>query len=94
MIQIYHNSRCTKSRECLSFFEKSGKDYEIIKYLEEVPTMEELKSIIIKLDIKPIKLVRTKEKIWLTEKTNITINVKILFMVYGFGYPIKILPST
>lgn len=64
MIQIYHNSRCGKSRECLVFLENSGHKYEIIKYLEEIPTFEELKEITRKLDIKPIELVRRKEKIW------------------------------
>lgn len=65
MIQIYHNSRCGKSRECLAFLEKSGQKYEIIKYLEDVPTFDELKEIIKKLGIKPIELVRRKEKIWM-----------------------------
>ncbi|MES2574484.1 MAG: arsenate reductase (glutaredoxin) [Bacteroidota bacterium] len=65
MIQIYHNSRCGKSRECLILLENSGQEYEIIKYLEDVPTFEELKKIIKKLDIKPIELVRRKEKIWI-----------------------------
>lgn len=65
MIQIYHNSRCGKSRECLILLENLGKEYEIIKYLEDVPTFEELKEIIKKLDIKPIELVRRKEKIWI-----------------------------
>jgi arsenate reductase len=64
MIQIYHNSRCGKSRECLVFLENSGQKYEIVKYLEEVPTFMELKEIIQKLDIKPIELVRQKDKIW------------------------------
>ena len=64
MIQIYHNSRCGKSRECLVFLENSGQKYEIVKYLEEVPSFEELKEIIQKLGIKPIELVRRKEKNW------------------------------
>ena len=65
MIQIYHNSRCEKSRECLAFLEDSGKEYEVVKYLEDVPTFEELETIIKKLEIKPIELVRLKEKIWI-----------------------------
>lgn len=65
MIQIYHNSRCGKSRECLVFLKNSGQKHEIIKYLEDVPTFEELKGIIKKLDIKPMELVRRKEKIWM-----------------------------
>ena len=64
MIQVYHNPRCTKSRECLAFLEETGKEYEIVKYLENIPTYEELKGIIEKLNIKPIELVRRKEKIW------------------------------
>lgn len=65
MIQIFHNSRCGKSRECLAFIEDSGKEFEVIKYLENVPTIEELTEIIRKLNIKPLELVRQKEKIWI-----------------------------
>lgn len=65
MIQIYHNSRCGKSRECLAFLEDSGQEYEVVKYLDEVPSFGELKKIIKKLGIKPIELVRRKEKIWI-----------------------------
>jgi len=72
MIQIYHNSRCGKSRECLAFLEDSGKEFEVIKYLENVPTFDELKSIIEKLNSKPIELVRQKEKIWIENFKNTT----------------------
>ncbi len=74
MIQIYHNSRCTKSRECLAFLEESGQKYEVIKYLEKVPTFEELKLIIQKLKLKPIELVRKKEKIWIENFKDKTIS--------------------
>lgn len=65
MIKIYHNPRCRKSREGLQILENSGKDFEVVKYLENVPSFDELKSIIEKLGIKPIDLVRQKEKIWI-----------------------------
>lgn len=65
MIQIYHNSRCGKSRECLAFLEDSGQEYQVVKYLDQVPSFEELQSIVKKLNIKPIELVRKKEKIWI-----------------------------
>ena len=65
MIQILHNPRCGKSRECLSFLQESGKKFEVIKYLENVPTFEALSKIIEKLDLKPIEIVRQKEKIWI-----------------------------
>ena len=74
MIQIYHNSRCGKSRECLAFLENSDKEFEVVKYLDNVPTFEELKSIIEKLAIKPIELVRQKEKIWLEKYKNTTMS--------------------
>lgn len=79
MIQIYHNSRCRKSRECLAFLDESGKEYEVIKYLENSPTFDELKSILGKLGIKPIILVRQKEKIWIENyKTTILTDDEII----------------
>ena len=65
MIQIYHNPRCGKSRNCLAFVEDTKQEYEIIPYLTETPTFDELKELLKKLDIKPIELIRTKEKIWI-----------------------------
>jgi arsenate reductase len=70
MIQIYHNSRCGKSRDCLTYLEQSGKEFQVIKYIETVPTVEELKIIIEKLNIKPLELVRKKEKVWIENFKN------------------------
>jgi len=64
MIKIYHNPRCTKSRQGLALLEASGKTFEVIKYLENVPKSEQLKAIISKLGIKPIDLIRKNEAIW------------------------------
>lgn len=65
MIQIYHNSRCSKSRQCLSLIQNLGKKFEVIKYLENPPTTTELTYLISKLGIEPIDLVRKKEKLWI-----------------------------
>ncbi|QIH37751.1 arsenate reductase [Flavobacterium sp. Sr18] len=65
MIQIYHNSRCGKSRNCLALLENSKKEFEVINYLTNPPSFEELSSILQKLNKKPIELVRQKEKIWI-----------------------------
>jgi len=65
MIKIYHNPRCGKSREGLQILENSGKEFEVVKYLEQIPSKEELEFIIQKLEIEPIALVRQKEKIWI-----------------------------
>lgn len=78
MIQIYHNPRCGKSRNCLLLIKESEKEYEVINYLENVPTFDELVSVIQKLDFEPISLVRQKEKIWIEnfknkEMTNVEI---------------------
>jgi arsenate reductase len=64
MITIYHNPRCTKSREGLCELELLNEPFEIRKYLENPFTKEELIDVINKLGIKPIELVRTKESIW------------------------------
>lgn len=64
MIKIYHNPRCRKSREGLQILEDSGKDFEIIKYLDEIPTEKELSDIIKLLNINPIDLVRKNEATW------------------------------
>ena len=67
MIKIYHNPRCSKSRQGLAILEESGIDFKIIKYLEEQLTYKELEAIISKLGIKPIDLVRKNEVIWKSE---------------------------
>ncbi len=64
MIEIYHNNRCRKSREGLKILENSGKEFKIIKYLENIPSVEELKKVIELLRINPIDLVRKNEAIW------------------------------
>lgn len=64
MIKIYHNPRCSKSRQGLELLENSGKQFEIVKYLENIPSKEELTSIIEKLDIQPIQLIRKTEAVW------------------------------
>jgi arsenate reductase len=64
MIRIYHNPRCRKSREGLEVLEQSGQDFEIVKYLEEIPSKDELKALIGYLGITPEELVRKNEAIW------------------------------
>ena len=64
MIKIYHNPRCSKSRQGLEILEKSGRKFNVIKYIEDVLTEKELLEIIKLLNISPINLVRKNEKIW------------------------------
>lgn len=64
MIKIYHNNRCSKSRCGLDILKESGKDFEIVKYLEEIPNKSEIKELLNLLNIKPIELVRKNEAVW------------------------------
>lgn len=61
MLSIYHNPRCSKSRQTLALLEERGLTPEIIKYLDTPPAPAELKAIIGKLGISPRELLRTGE---------------------------------
>ena len=63
-MKIYHNPRCSKSRQTLQLINEAEKDVEIIEYLKDVPTEEELKSIIDLLGISPEQLLRKNEAIF------------------------------
>ncbi|MCX7549772.1 arsenate reductase (glutaredoxin) [Xanthomarina sp. F2636L] len=64
MIKIYHNPRCSKSRNGLEIVKESGKDYEIRSYLKDIPSKEELKNLLALLNIKAEDLIRKNESIW------------------------------
>lgn len=64
MTTLYHNPRCSKSRQALQLLEEEGETIEIVKYLENPPTHQELKQVIELLDIDPIELVRKQEAEW------------------------------
>ena len=64
MIKIYHNPRCRKSREGLQILQESGKDFEIIEYLKESLSFDEVKAILNLLNIPPNKLLRKNEAVW------------------------------
>ena len=74
MIKIYHNPRCGKSREAIEILETENKTFEIIKYLENPPNQNEITDLIKHLKIKPLDLVRTKEKIWIDQFKNQKLN--------------------
>lgn len=67
MVKIYHNPRCSTSRRGCDTLTEIKEPYQIINYMAEPLSIEELKDLISKLGIKPIELVRTKEEIWKTE---------------------------
>ncbi len=65
-MKIYHNPKCSKSRQTLALIQEKGKEVKIIEYLKTPLTFEDLELILVKLGVSPIQLVRTKEEIWIT----------------------------
>ena len=60
-IKIYHNPRCSKSREALSLLQQHGVDPEVVLYLQDVPSAATLKVLLKALKMRPRQLLRTKE---------------------------------
>ena len=61
---IYHNPRCRKSRETLQILKDKNVKFKIIEYLKNNLSKTQLESLITKLDIEPISLVRRNEQLW------------------------------
>ena len=62
MLKIYHNNRCSKSRQCLALIPQDG--VEIIDYIKNPMTKAELSSLIKKIGITPMQLIRKGEPVW------------------------------
>ncbi|HYF97490.1 MAG TPA: arsenate reductase (glutaredoxin) [Coxiellaceae bacterium] len=63
-VTIYHNPRCSKSREALQLLQSHGIEPNIRLYLENPPTPAELSELLKKLSIKARELIRTKETLY------------------------------
>jgi arsenate reductase len=61
MTTIYHNPRCSKSRETLQLLESRGIKPDVVLYLETPPDAQTLKNLLKKLGLKPRELMRQKE---------------------------------
>ena len=62
MTRIYHNPRCSKSRQALALLEENSIETEIILYLQYPPSAQEILTICSMLSIEPKQLIRSKEK--------------------------------
>ena len=83
-IKIFHNPRCSKSRQTLAILEDNGVDFDIIEYLKESPNKETLLQIINLLDINPRDLMRKGETVYKEKnlnRENLTDDDLIQFMV-------------
>lgn len=63
-IKIWHNPKCSKSREAMEILKEKKCDAEVVKYLEESPDKEQIKAILKMLGIAPRELMRVKEDIY------------------------------
>ena len=61
-IEIWHNPRCRKSREGLKLLEDKGLEFEIRSYLDNPPTVDELRSTLKKMGLEPRDIIRKQEK--------------------------------
>ncbi|MGA1931300.1 arsenate reductase (glutaredoxin) [Arcobacter sp. YIC-464] len=73
-ITIWHNPRCSKSRNALNLLEEKNIDAQVVKYLDETPSKEEIKDILNKLNMTAQELMRKGETVYkelgLKDETN------------------------
>jgi arsenate reductase len=67
---IYHNPKCSTSRNALGILNEKGEDVEIVEYLKDVPSEKDLRELIKKLNIKPELLIRKKESVFKEQFSN------------------------
>lgn len=83
-VKIYHNPRCSKSRQTLEILKNKNCDIEIIEYLKVPMTLKELEDILSKLNYEPRDLIRKGEDIYKTENlanTSLTSNILMEKMI-------------
>jgi arsenate reductase len=61
-MQLYHNPRCSKSRETLALLESKGHQPEVVEYLKQAPSVAELGRIVKLLGKHPLEIMRTGEE--------------------------------
>lgn len=64
--RIYHNPRCSKSRQALAILEDAGISPTIIRYLDTPPTAAEIAEIAQMLGVAPLSICRKKEDAFIT----------------------------
>ncbi len=63
-VTIWHNPRCSKSRQTLALIEDKGIAPEVRRYLDDAPSEAEIRAALKALGLKPIEAMRTKEKVF------------------------------
>ena len=62
MYKIYHNPRCRKSRAGLQYLQEKGAEHEVVEYLKDTLSVDELTDIMVKLNKKPADVIRKQEE--------------------------------
>jgi len=63
-VSMFHNPRCSKSRQTMAILEERGVDIHVIDYLNSPPNMEFLEEVLAKLNVEPLDIIRTKETLF------------------------------
>ena len=63
-VKLYHNPRCSKSRQALQLIESEGIKPDIVEYLKHPPSYQELEQLLDLLGLEPRQLMRTGEKLY------------------------------
>ncbi|MGB8712336.1 MAG: arsenate reductase (glutaredoxin) [Onishia taeanensis] len=71
MITLYHNPRCSKSRQALALLEEAGIDLSVHRYLQEPLDAEQLNALLDRLEGSLKDLVRTNEAEWKAQDIDI-----------------------
>jgi arsenate reductase len=78
MLTIYHNPRCSKSRQTLALIEENNQEVSIIEYLKTPLNEATINSILSRLNISPIEMMRTKETEFKEQKLAGATNEKLI----------------
>jgi arsenate reductase len=71
---IYHNPRCSTSRQALQLLKDKGIEPKGVEYLKEVPAVREMEMLVMKLGIKPEQLLRKSESIYKDKYKTLKLN--------------------
>lgn len=64
MLKIYHNPRCSKSRESLLYIEQKGYEYELVNYMKDGISAKEIKDFLNKSGLEVTAIIRTNEELY------------------------------
>lgn len=74
MYTIYHNPRCSKSRNGLAYLREKNVEFKVREYLKDPLSEAELSALLMKLHVKPFELIRTQEELYKKELKRLNLN--------------------